>query len=252
MNDWVCPRLKWDDAYRPNRGRVLSAAELEALPKFARYTNEDADHVAARTLPGVHSKGAFFTRGSGHNKLGGYTEIPDEYQEVMDRLARKHKAAAKAVPAPIIRKQAGATFGIVSLGGCDLAVREAVEVLAERGVVADYMRVRGFPFDETVEDFLRAHERVFVVEQNRDAQLRTLLTMETNVEGAKEKLKSILVYGGFPLSSRHVVEGVLGADAKGEAKAKPTAKDRQPANANIDIDIDIDTQISGPSRKVGG
>jgi 2-oxoglutarate ferredoxin oxidoreductase subunit alpha len=206
MNDWVCPRLKWDDAYRPDRGRVLTAAELEKLPKFHRYNNEDANHVAARSLPGIHSKGAFFTRGSGHNKFGGYTEIPDEYQEVMDRLARKHKASAKAVPAPIIRAQTDATFGIVSLGGCDPAVREAVAALAERGIVADYMRIRGFPFDDTVEKFLAAHDRVFVVEQNRDAQLRTLLTMETSAP--KEKLRSILVYGGFPLSARHVVEGV--------------------------------------------
>jgi 2-oxoglutarate ferredoxin oxidoreductase subunit alpha len=213
MNDWVCPRLKWDDSYRPSRGRVLTAAELEAMPKFLRYSNEDADHVAARSLPGVHAKGAFFTRGSGHNKLGGYTEIPDEYQEVMDRLARKHKAAARAVPAPIIRKQADATFGIVSLGGCDLAVREAVDALAERGIIADYMRVRGFPFDDRVEAFLRSHDRIFVVEQNRDAQLRTLLTMETGVEGAKEKLRSVLVYGGFPLSSRHVIDGVTGGKA---------------------------------------
>ena len=130
---------------RPNRGRVLSAAELEAMAKFFRYSPENDDHVAARTLPGVHPKGAFFTRGSGHNKLGGYTEIPDEYQDVMDRLAHKHKAAAKAVPAPIIRKQADATIGIVTVGGCDLAVREAIETLAERGIIADYMRVRGFP-----------------------------------------------------------------------------------------------------------
>jgi 2-oxoglutarate ferredoxin oxidoreductase subunit alpha len=208
MNDWVCPRLRWDDSYRPNRGRVLSAAELEAMPKFFRYSPEDSDHVAARTLPGVHSKGAFFTRGSGHNKLGGYTEIPDEYQDVMDRLARKHKAAAKAVPAPIIRKQADATFGIVTVGGCDLAVREAIETLAERGIIADYMRVRGFPFDDTVESFLRSHDRIYVVEQNRDAQLRTLLTMETGVPGIQEKLRSVLVYGGFPLSARHVLDGV--------------------------------------------
>jgi 2-oxoglutarate ferredoxin oxidoreductase subunit alpha len=210
MNDWVCPKLEWDDSYRPDRGRVLSATEVEALGKFQRYTNENQDHVAARTLPGVHPKGAFFTRGSGHNKLGGYTEIPDEYQEVMDRLTRKHKAAAKAVPAPVIRKQPDATFGIVSLGGCDPAVREAVSLLAERGIIADYMRIRGFPFDESVEAFLRAHDRIFVVEQNRDGQLRTLLTMETSVEGAKEKLRSVLVYGGFPLSSRHVIDGVTG------------------------------------------
>jgi 2-oxoglutarate ferredoxin oxidoreductase subunit alpha len=206
MNDWVVPRFKWDDSYRPNRGRVLSAAELEALPKFQRYNNENADHVAARSLPGVHSKGAFFTRGSGHNKFGGYTEIPDEYQEVMDRLLRKHKAAAKAVPAPAVRMQTDATFGIISLGGCDPAVREAVTLLAERGIVADYLRVRAFPFDETVESFLAKHDRIFVVEQNRDAQLKTLLTMETPV--AKEKLRSVLVYGGFPLSARHVIEGI--------------------------------------------
>ncbi|HXI58838.1 MAG TPA: 2-oxoacid:acceptor oxidoreductase subunit alpha, partial [Polyangia bacterium] len=206
MNDWVIPRLKWEDSYRPNRGRVLTAAELEAMPKYFRYSPENADQVAARTLPGVHAKGAFFTRGSGHNKLGGYTEIPDEYQEVMDRLARKHKAAAPAVPAPIIRNQADATFGIISLGGCDAAVREAVDALAERGVIADYMRVRGFPFDDRVEAFLAAHDRVFIVEQNRDAQLRTLILTETQVK--KEKLRSILVYGGFPLSSRHVIDGV--------------------------------------------
>src|SRR5213076_1430168 len=106
-----------------------------AMPKFHRYAPEDELGVAARSLPGVHPKGAFFTRGSGHNKFGHYTEIPDEYQEVMERLAKKHKAAAKAVPAPIIRKQADARFGIISLGGCDPAVREAVEALAERGIM---------------------------------------------------------------------------------------------------------------------
>src|SRR6185436_5023647 len=126
MNDWVCPRLKWDDSYRPDRGRVMDAAELEAAGKFFRYSPENADHVAARTLPGTSSKGAFFTRGSGHNKLGGYTEIPDEYQEVMDRLLKKHAAAKKAVPAPSIETQAGARIGLVSVGGCDPAVREAV------------------------------------------------------------------------------------------------------------------------------
>src|SRR3954467_4132932 len=177
MNDWVCPRLKWDDAYRPDRGRVLSAAELEALLKFQRYTGENADHVAARSLAGVHSKGAFVTRGSGHNKFGGYTEIPDEYQEVMDRLARKHKSAGKAVPAPVIQRQTDATFGIISLGGTDPAVREAVSILAERGIVADYMRIRAFPFEDSVEQFLASHERIFVIEQNRDAQLRSLLTL---------------------------------------------------------------------------
>jgi 2-oxoglutarate ferredoxin oxidoreductase subunit alpha len=207
MNDWVVPRFEWDDGYRPDRGRVLSREQIERLPQFHRYSPEDELGVAARTLPGVHPKGAFFTRGSGHNKLGGYTEIPDEYQEVMDRLARKHRAARNLVPPPVIERRHGATIGVVTVGGCDLAVREALETLEQRGLVADYMRVRGFPFGDEVEDFLEGHAVLFVVEQSRDAQLRTLLAMETRAP--KEKLWSILAYGGFPLQASQVIKGVL-------------------------------------------
>jgi 2-oxoglutarate ferredoxin oxidoreductase subunit alpha len=206
MNDWVVPRLSWDDAYQPDRGRVLSEEDLKDLPKFFRYTSEDENHVAARTLPGVHANGAYVTRGSGHNKFGGYTEIPDEYREVVDRLARKHEAAANFVPAPQIQNGNKTGIGVVAMGGCDLAVREGIELLAERGIRADYMRIRGFPFHESVEKFLCEHECCFIVEQNRDAQLRSLLTLETGV--AKERLRSVLVYGGFPLSARHVVDGI--------------------------------------------
>ena len=134
-----------------SRPRARRRADLEKMPKFQRYIAEDENYVAARTLPGVHPKGAFFTRGSGHNKFGGYTETPDEYQEVMDRLLRKHKAAAKFVPAPSIRRREGAQFGVVTLGGCDPAVREALDLLAAQGIAADFMRIRGFPFDESVE-----------------------------------------------------------------------------------------------------
>jgi len=207
MNDWVVPRLQWDDSYQPDRGRVLSAEEIEKIAKFQRYTNEDENQVAARTLPGVHPKGAFFTRGSGHNKFGGYTETPDEYREVMDRLLLKHKAAAKHVPPPVIQRRTDAQFGVVTLGGCDLAVREALDLLDERGVVADFMRLRGFPFDESVQAFLDQHDFCYVIEQNRDAQLRSLLTLETPV--AKDKLRSVLVYGGFPLSAKHVIDGIM-------------------------------------------
>jgi len=213
MNDWVVPRLTWEDAYVPDRGRVLNAEELEQIAKFQRYTNEDADYVAARTVPGVHAKGAFFTRGSGHNKFGGYTEIPDEYQEVLDRLAHKHQAAAKYVPAPVIRIHAEPSaderaerLGVITLGGCDPAVTEALALLARTGVPADYMRIRGFPFDTGVHAFLAQHDLCFVVEQNRDAQFRSLLILEAGVP--EQKLRSVLVYGGFPLSARHVVEGI--------------------------------------------
>src|SRR6202521_5101491 len=206
MNDWVVPRLRWDDSYRPDRGRVVDAEELQQISRFLRYTNEDENHVAARTLPGVDPKAAYFTRGSGHTKTGAYTEIPDEYQEVVDRLARKHKASAKFVPAPVVVKRADARIGIVTLGGCDLAVRESLDLLAGCGIEADFMRVRGFPFDDEVEAFLEEHDFNFVVEQNRDAQLRSLLTLDTGI--AKEKLRSVLVYGGFPMSAKHVIEGI--------------------------------------------
>ena len=209
MNDWVTPRLKWDDAFRPDRGRVLSAEELEAAKEeFFRYYPNDENYVAARTLPGVSSKGSYFIRGSGHNKYGGYTETPDEYQEVMDRLARKHKAAAKYLPAPEIIRRKDAQFAVIAIGGCDPAVREAQDK-----VPFDYMRIKGFPFHEQVEQFLAEHDLCYVIEQNRDAQLRSLLLLET--AAAKEKLRSILVYGGFPLSARHVVDALLSRDREG-------------------------------------
>ena len=159
----------------------------------------------------MHPKGSFFTRGSGHNKFGGYTETPDEYREVMDRLLLKHKAAAKFVPAPVIQRRPDAHFGVVTLGGCDLAVREALDLLAERGVVGRFHARPRLPVRSSVEAFLAEHDFCFVIEQNRDAQLRSLLTLETSVP--KEKLRSILVYGGFPLSARHVIDGVLSHSA---------------------------------------
>ncbi len=145
MNDWVVPRLTWDDSYRPNYGRVLDAEELEKLPKFTRYSPQDENYVAARTLPGVSEKGSFFTRGSGHNKLGIYTETPAEYKEVVDRLLLKHKAAAKFVPAPVIEKRGGARIGVITLGGCDPAVREGLERLGERGILCRLHAHSGFP-----------------------------------------------------------------------------------------------------------
>ena len=187
-------------------GACSMRSRSEKLSKFQRYINEDENFVAARTLPGVNPKGAFFTRGSGHNKFGGYTETPGEYQEVVDRLLLKHKAAARFVPAPVIQKHPGAHIGIITLGGCDAAVREALDLLAARGIDADFMRIRGFPFDDDVEEFLSRHQSCFVVEQNRDAQLRSLLLLETSVP--KDRLRSVLVYGGFPLSARHVVEPI--------------------------------------------
>ena len=206
MNDWMIPKLTWDDSYRPDRGKVLSAEELEKVKTFYRYLDSDGDGITYRTLSGTHPKGAYFTRGSGHNKFGGYTEDDEEYTEVIDRIARKIQGAARAVPAPIVQLKPGATMGVVTVGGCHGACVEALDLLAKDGVSLDYMRVRGFPFGDDVRRFLEQHEMNFVVEQNRDAQLRSLLMLETGV--AVEKMESMRYYGGFPMSAHHVISGV--------------------------------------------
>ena len=206
MNDWVVPDLQWDDSYVPDRGRVLHDSDLEEMREFFRYTDEDVDHVTARTFPGSDSKGAYFVRGSGHDKFGHYTENPVEYQEVVDRLKLKHAAAASHVPTPVFERRPGATVGVITLGSCDLAVREALEELNQAGVVADYARLRGFPFTEEVRRFVQEHDYCFVVEQNRDGQLRSLIAVETGVP--IEKMHSVLAYGGYPLSARLVVDAI--------------------------------------------
>jgi 2-oxoglutarate/2-oxoacid ferredoxin oxidoreductase subunit alpha len=207
MNDWMCPALQWDDDYRPDRGKVLTREEIEALPKFYRYLDTDDDAIPYRTLPGVSAKGAYFTRGSGHNQYGGYTEESAEYQVVLDRLSRKFKRARTLVPPPVIEGRGNESVALVAVGSSHGAVREATDILARHGIAVDYMRIRAFPFSIEVESFLASHERIFVIEQNRDAQLRSLLTLETDVP--KSKLHSILHYSGLPITSREIVLAVL-------------------------------------------
>lgn len=220
MNDWMCPPLEWDEAYQPDRGKVLGREALEKIAKFHRYIDPDEDGIPYRTFPGVHAKGAYFTRGSGHTELGTYTEDAAEYQKVIDRLTRKFETAKRYVPAAIISGPGHAHGAILSIGSCDGAVREALDVLASRGVQLDYLRVRGFPFAEDVERFLAEHDVIYVVEQNRDAQLRSLLTLETRVE--KSKLRSLLHYSGLPVSSAFIVDGVL-ADLAEDHRARAGA-----------------------------
>ena len=207
MNDWMCRDLEWDDAYRPDRGKVLTKEEIEALPKFHRYLDKDDDGIPYRTLPGVSPKGGYFTRGSGHNQYGGYTEDSAEYQVVLDRLLRKFKRARTLVPAPVVETTGAGSIGLVFVGSSRGAVNEAREILMRQGIAIDYMRIKAFPFTKEVEAFLSTHEKIFVVEQNRDAQLKSLLTLETEVP--KSKLYSILHYSGLPMTSKEVVEAVL-------------------------------------------
>jgi 2-oxoglutarate ferredoxin oxidoreductase subunit alpha len=206
MNDWMVPKLTWDDSYRPDRGKVLSAADLDKVKNFYRYLDADGDGIPYRSLPGTHPKGAYFTRGSGHNRFGGYTEDAEEYTDVIDRIARKIQTATRAVPAPLIVQKPGAKMGVVTVGGCHAACVEAMDLLAREGIALDYMRVRGFPFGDEVGKFLESHEINFIVEQNRDAQLRSLLTLETGVP--IDRMESVRYYGGFPMSAHHVISGV--------------------------------------------
>ena len=210
MNDWMVDELTWDDTYVPDRGKVLTAAELKDVEKFHRYLDVDGDHIAARTLPGTHPNGAYFLRGSGHNKYGGYTEKGPEYKEVVDRLYAKWQSAASAVPAPVTEMAKGkASFGLIAIGSSDGAVREARARLEASGVPVDYMRIRGFPFSEEVDAFIHAHSQVFVVEQNRDAQLLGLLVGETSA--TKDQLTSVLHYSGEPLGYRFVEAAISDA-----------------------------------------
>ena len=208
MNDWMCPDLQWDDSYVPDRGKMLGLEEIKKLEKFHRYLDVDGDGIPYRTLPGVHPKAAYFTRGSGHTQYGAYTEDSAEYQIVLDRLTRKFHTAKRLVPKAVIEHDPKIDIALVAYGSSDGAVREARDVLSSHGLTANYMRLRSFPFGDDVEKFLEAHKLIFVIEQNRDAQMRSLLTLETRVE--KHKLRSLLHYNGLPISSEFIVTGVLG------------------------------------------
>ncbi len=215
MNDWMSRELQWDDSYQPDRGKVLRAAEVEKLDVFHRYYDYDLDGIPQRTLPGDHPKGAYFTRGSGHNMYGAYTENADEYQAVVDRLLRKWQTAKSLVPKALVEYSEKNRTGIISLGSCDHAVREAIDLLGDEGIGINYMRVKAFPFGSEVQEFIDAHDKLYVVEQNRDAQLKSLLRQELSVHD--EDLTSILHYNGLPMNAQVVIDAIIADMAKGEA-----------------------------------
>jgi 2-oxoglutarate ferredoxin oxidoreductase subunit alpha len=207
MNDWMVPELTWEETYRPDRGKVLGPEELARMDRFIRYLDVDGDGITYRTLPGEDPKGAYFTRGSGHDRYGAYTENSDAYQDVLDRLLVKWETAKTLVPDAVLSKAEEATrLGIVAYGSSDGAVIEARDRLAEQGIHADYLRIRAFPFSAEVVEFLHDHDTIFVVEQNRDAQMRSLLTLES--ADTANRLVPILHYNGMPIPSECVVKGI--------------------------------------------
>ncbi|BCX19101.1 MAG: ferredoxin oxidoreductase [Geminicoccaceae bacterium] len=222
MNEWLCRPLAWDDSRRYDRGKVMTFADLEAGREFGRYLDVDGDGIPYRTYPGTHpTRGAFFTRGTSHDRYARYTEEGPAYVDNVQRLLKKFETAKKLVPAPELLPAAEPTrFGLLAFGSSMPAVREALAELAARGVHLDTLRIRAFPFGRAVEEFVAAHERVFVVEQNRDGQLRQLLVNECGIDPAR--LWSVLHYDGTPITARFVIGAVL--DRLSEAKIVPFRK----------------------------
>jgi 2-oxoglutarate ferredoxin oxidoreductase subunit alpha len=209
MNDNMSAPLVWDDERRYDRGKVLTVEDLEKLEVFGRYQDVDMDALCYRTVPGAHpNKGAFVTRGTSRDELAQYTENGEAYERNMLRLMAKWETAKQYVPGPEITPAARETaYGVIFFGTSEPSSREALDYLAEEGLHLDAMRVRAFPFNETVEQFIDSHTFTFVIEQNRDAQLRTLLMAE--FEFGPDKLKSVLCFDGTPISARNIRKQIL-------------------------------------------
>jgi 2-oxoglutarate ferredoxin oxidoreductase subunit alpha len=208
MNDWLVAPLEWDPARRYDRGKLMTYDRLEAGEEFGRYLDADGDGIPYRSLPGTHpTRGAYFTRGTTKDEYARYTEEGRPYVENMQRLLRKFETAKRLVPHPVRREAREPTkFGAIYFGSTTLAMEEALEALEARGIHLDTLRVRAFPFHDDVLDFIAGHERVFVVEQNRDAQMRTLLTTEGEIDPAR--LVPILHYDGTPITARFIVKAI--------------------------------------------
>jgi 2-oxoglutarate ferredoxin oxidoreductase subunit alpha len=208
MNEWLCPPLRWDPNRRLDRGKIMTRERLDAGEEFGRYREVDGDGIPYRTLPGVHpERGAYFTRGTSRDPNARYSEDGPVYVDNMERLLRKFDTAKGLMPAPVARPAARRTSdGVLYFGSTSHALSESLEQLAEVGVHLDALRLRGFPFSDEVTKFIAAHERVFVVEQNRDAQLRTLLMNELGIDPAK--LVAVLNYDGSPITARFITENI--------------------------------------------
>ncbi len=208
MNQRLCKPFAWEPDHSYDRGKVMTAQELEAGKDFGRYKDVDGDGIAWRTLPGTHpTKGAFFTRGTTRDPYARYSERGQDYVYNMERLLRKFKTAAKLVPQPVLRQASEATpLGVIYFGSTSAAMAEALDVLATQGVHIDALRLRAFPFAQSVPDFIAAHPQVFVVEQNRDAQMHALLVNELDIDPAR--MVRVLHYDGTPITARFIATAI--------------------------------------------
>ncbi|WP_293899695.1 2-oxoacid:acceptor oxidoreductase subunit alpha [Phenylobacterium sp.] len=224
MNEWLTKPFVWDDARRLDRGKVLTHDDLEAGREFGRYLEVDGDGIPYRTYPGVHpTKGGYFTRGTSRNPYARYSEEGAVYVDNMERLLRKFDTARALVPAPVARPARRRTRdGVIYFGSTTPAMHEALEMLEAQGRHLDALRIRGFPFADAVYDFIAQHDRVYVIEQNRDAQLRTLIMTEGGVDASK--LVAVLHYDGTPITARFIAGEIaqrlaLGQPSTGQSEA---------------------------------
>ena len=214
MNNWMSDPFPYPE--KPmNRGKVLTAEDLERLGGFDRYRDVDGDGVGYRTLPGTkHPKAAYFARGSGHNERAVYSERPEDYVNNMDRLTKKFNTARKKVPAPVFQESDGAEIGVIAYGTTHWAIVEAIDQMKQEfDLPVSYCRLRAFPFSEEVFDFIRRHQRVYVVEQNRDGQMYELLRIEVGADDVS-KLRSIRHYKGIPIDARSVTDEIVAQEGK--------------------------------------
>jgi 2-oxoglutarate ferredoxin oxidoreductase subunit alpha len=204
MNDHMSEPFEWDDSKPYNRGKVLDAQQLEELPRFGRYLDVDDDGITYRTIPGTHpTKGSFFTRGTSRDEYAAYTEDGSVYARNMDRLLKKWDTAKNIVPAPVLYQQENKSpYGLIFFGTSTYSAEEAMDDMELSGTVFDAIRLRSFPFNKTVEDFIHSHEMVFIIEQNRDAQMRSLLINELNVN--PQKMISVLNFDGMPITAQFI------------------------------------------------
>jgi 2-oxoglutarate ferredoxin oxidoreductase subunit alpha len=204
MNSHLCEPFRWDDSRKFDRGKVMSAADLEAGREFGRYLDVDGDGIPWRTIPGSHpTRGAYFTRGTSRDRYARYTEEGDPYVDNMERLLRKFDTARTVLPAAKLRRAARPTrVGVIHYGSTAASMDEAEDLLKDEGMLVDALRLRAFPFGPEVGAFIDSHDRIFIVEQNRDAQMRTLLM--TDFESAAHKFHSILHFDGTPITAHFI------------------------------------------------
>jgi 2-oxoglutarate ferredoxin oxidoreductase subunit alpha len=213
MNNWMADPFPYPE--KPiQRGKVLSKEDLERLGSFARYKDVDGDGIGYRTLPGTeHPAAAYFTRGSGHNEKAQYSERPDDYANNLDRLAHKFDTARQHLPKPELAGAGREEVGIIAYGTSHWAIIESRDQLArEYKVQTDYLRVRGYPFSREVHDFIERHQRVYVVDQNRDGQMKMLL--ELDLPPAQIGKRSVKHYNGLPLDARSVTDEIISQEGK--------------------------------------